>query len=209
MPIRSCNKRSVELCYSSWIDCLTSLDIKMHAVTCRFHSTPVYIMKNHCISALDRPLDPYISISCFATLLATQDVMVCRHLIYSFSPQVIFEATVSEERQGYIALDDIVLLNYPCCKYPFRCAHSLPADLFWAWGKCPAEQWKSVQFQGAQRIPGGDWKVWGETATRATETPMPCLRVTAVITQQEACPLPWQNGWPLPPLVGVLTARRF
>ncbi|KAM7372816.1 hypothetical protein PAMP_007713 [Pampus punctatissimus] len=31
---------------------------------------------------------------------------------------VIFEATVSEERQGYIALDDIVLLNYPCCKYP-------------------------------------------------------------------------------------------
>uniref|UniRef100_A0AAX7VUY4 protein-tyrosine-phosphatase n=1 Tax=Astatotilapia calliptera TaxID=8154 RepID=A0AAX7VUY4_ASTCA len=30
--------------------------------------------------------------------------------------QVIFEATVSEERQGYIALDDIVLLNYPCYK---------------------------------------------------------------------------------------------
>uniref|UniRef100_A0A7N5ZUX8 protein-tyrosine-phosphatase n=1 Tax=Anabas testudineus TaxID=64144 RepID=A0A7N5ZUX8_ANATE len=32
--------------------------------------------------------------------------------------QVIFEATVSEERQGYIALDDIVLLNYPCYKVP-------------------------------------------------------------------------------------------
>ncbi|KAK1880697.1 Receptor-type tyrosine-protein phosphatase U, partial [Dissostichus eleginoides] len=31
---------------------------------------------------------------------------------------VIFEATVSEERQGYIALDDIVLLNYPCYKVP-------------------------------------------------------------------------------------------
>uniref|UniRef100_A0A3B4YDQ3 Receptor-type tyrosine-protein phosphatase U n=1 Tax=Seriola lalandi dorsalis TaxID=1841481 RepID=A0A3B4YDQ3_SERLL len=30
--------------------------------------------------------------------------------------QVIFEATVSEERQGYIALDDIVLLNYPCSR---------------------------------------------------------------------------------------------
>uniref|UniRef100_A0A8C6TVH6 protein-tyrosine-phosphatase n=1 Tax=Neogobius melanostomus TaxID=47308 RepID=A0A8C6TVH6_9GOBI len=30
--------------------------------------------------------------------------------------QVIFEATVSEERQGYIALDDIMLLNYPCYK---------------------------------------------------------------------------------------------
>ncbi|KAF0047540.1 hypothetical protein F2P81_001173, partial [Scophthalmus maximus] len=28
--------------------------------------------------------------------------------------QVVFEATVSEGRQGYIALDDIVLLNYPC-----------------------------------------------------------------------------------------------
>ncbi|KAJ3609017.1 hypothetical protein NHX12_023544, partial [Muraenolepis orangiensis] len=28
--------------------------------------------------------------------------------------QVVFEATVSEERQGYIALDDIMLLNYPC-----------------------------------------------------------------------------------------------
>uniref|UniRef100_M4AEC4 Receptor-type tyrosine-protein phosphatase U n=1 Tax=Xiphophorus maculatus TaxID=8083 RepID=M4AEC4_XIPMA len=32
--------------------------------------------------------------------------------------QVIFEATVSEERQGYIALDDTVLLNYPCYKVP-------------------------------------------------------------------------------------------
>ncbi|KAI9548628.1 hypothetical protein NQZ68_007495 [Dissostichus eleginoides] len=31
---------------------------------------------------------------------------------------VIFEATVSEERQGYIALDDIVLLNYPCYMRP-------------------------------------------------------------------------------------------
>lgn len=41
-----------------------------------------------------------------------------RALICASSPQVIFEARVSEERQGYIALDDIVLLNYPCCKYP-------------------------------------------------------------------------------------------
>uniref|UniRef100_A0A8D3CRU6 protein-tyrosine-phosphatase n=1 Tax=Scophthalmus maximus TaxID=52904 RepID=A0A8D3CRU6_SCOMX len=32
--------------------------------------------------------------------------------------QVVFEATVSEGRQGYIALDDIVLLNYPCYKVP-------------------------------------------------------------------------------------------
>ncbi|CAL8365115.1 unnamed protein product [Arctogadus glacialis] len=32
--------------------------------------------------------------------------------------QVVFEATVSEERQGYIALDDIMLLNYPCYKVP-------------------------------------------------------------------------------------------
>ncbi|KAA8586062.1 hypothetical protein FQN60_007631 [Etheostoma spectabile] len=32
--------------------------------------------------------------------------------------QVIFEASISEERQGYIALDDIVLLNYPCYKVP-------------------------------------------------------------------------------------------
>lgn len=50
--------------------------------------------------------------------LPLKDVMVWKHLIYPFSPQVIFEATVSEERQGYIALDDIGLLNYPCCKYP-------------------------------------------------------------------------------------------
>uniref|UniRef100_A0A8C5CDP1 protein-tyrosine-phosphatase n=1 Tax=Gadus morhua TaxID=8049 RepID=A0A8C5CDP1_GADMO len=32
--------------------------------------------------------------------------------------QVVFEATVSEERQGYIAVDDIMLLNYPCYKVP-------------------------------------------------------------------------------------------
>lgn len=69
--------------------------------------------------------------------------MVCSHLIYPLSPQVIFEATVSEERQGYIALDDIVLLNYPCCKYPLYTAHSIPADLFWAQGKWPAEQTKA------------------------------------------------------------------
>ncbi|XP_016141981.1 receptor-type tyrosine-protein phosphatase U-like [Sinocyclocheilus grahami] len=28
--------------------------------------------------------------------------------------QIVFEATVSSERKGYIGLDDIVLLNYPC-----------------------------------------------------------------------------------------------
>ncbi|KAL2080557.1 hypothetical protein ACEWY4_024350 [Coilia grayii] len=31
---------------------------------------------------------------------------------------VVFEAAVSPERKGYIALDDIVLLNYPCNKVP-------------------------------------------------------------------------------------------
>uniref|UniRef100_A0A8C2JKN9 protein-tyrosine-phosphatase n=1 Tax=Cyprinus carpio TaxID=7962 RepID=A0A8C2JKN9_CYPCA len=30
--------------------------------------------------------------------------------------QIVFEATVSSEQKGYIGLDDIVLLNYPCCK---------------------------------------------------------------------------------------------
>ncbi|KAI1901714.1 hypothetical protein AGOR_G00037230 [Albula goreensis] len=32
--------------------------------------------------------------------------------------QVLFEATVSKERRGYIGLDDILLLNYPCYKVP-------------------------------------------------------------------------------------------
>lgn len=164
-------------------------------------------MKSHCISGLDRPLDPIPSISYTANLLATQNVMVCRHLIYPFSPQVIFEATISEERQGYIALDDIVLLNYPCCKYPFCSAHGLPADLYWAWGKCPAEQWKAVQFQEAQRIPG--LKTRGKPERGATETPVPCLSVTATITQQKASLLSWQYGWPLPPLIAVLPAGCF
>lgn len=30
--------------------------------------------------------------------------------------QVLIEATVSRERRGYIAVDDIMVLNYPCCK---------------------------------------------------------------------------------------------
>uniref|UniRef100_A0A671NHT4 Receptor-type tyrosine-protein phosphatase U n=1 Tax=Sinocyclocheilus anshuiensis TaxID=1608454 RepID=A0A671NHT4_9TELE len=34
--------------------------------------------------------------------------------------QIVFEATVSTERKGYIGLDDIVLLNYPCCKFSLR-----------------------------------------------------------------------------------------
>ncbi|KAI4883643.1 hypothetical protein NFI96_006490 [Prochilodus magdalenae] len=33
------------------------------------------------------------------------------------SVMVVFEAAVSAEQRGYIGLDDIVLLNYPCCKY--------------------------------------------------------------------------------------------
>lgn len=99
----------------------------------------VELMENLCMSVLDRSLDPIPLISYFVGLLVTRDVMVCSHLIYPLSPQVIFEATISEERQGYIALDDIVLLNYPCCKYPFCTAPSLPADLYWAWGKCLAE----------------------------------------------------------------------
>ena len=74
------------------------------------------LMKNLYISVLDSPSDPISLISYAVSFLATQDVMVCSHLNYPLSPQVIFEATVSEERQGYIALDDIVLLNYPCCK---------------------------------------------------------------------------------------------
>ncbi|XP_045565273.1 receptor-type tyrosine-protein phosphatase U isoform X3 [Salmo salar] len=32
--------------------------------------------------------------------------------------QVVFEASVSAERRGYIAIDDILLLNYPCYKVP-------------------------------------------------------------------------------------------
>ncbi|KAJ8386282.1 hypothetical protein AAFF_G00174780 [Aldrovandia affinis] len=32
--------------------------------------------------------------------------------------QVLFEATVSKEQRGYIGLDDILLLNYPCYKVP-------------------------------------------------------------------------------------------
>ncbi|XP_026096839.1 receptor-type tyrosine-protein phosphatase U isoform X2 [Carassius auratus] len=32
--------------------------------------------------------------------------------------QMVFEATVSSEQKGYIGLDDIVLLNYPCYKVP-------------------------------------------------------------------------------------------
>lgn len=32
------------------------------------------------------------------------------------SLQVLIEATVSRERRGYIAMDDIMVLNYPCCK---------------------------------------------------------------------------------------------
>lgn len=30
--------------------------------------------------------------------------------------QVLFEAVVSSERRGYLGLDDILLLNYPCCE---------------------------------------------------------------------------------------------
>ncbi|XP_041089936.1 receptor-type tyrosine-protein phosphatase U isoform X2 [Polyodon spathula] len=32
--------------------------------------------------------------------------------------QVLFEATVSKERRGYIGMDDILILNYPCYKAP-------------------------------------------------------------------------------------------
>lgn len=70
-------------------------------------------------STLDRLFNQSsLSGSLPVNLPASQDVMVRSHLICPLSPQVIFEATISEERQGYIALDDIVLLNYPCCKYP-------------------------------------------------------------------------------------------
>lgn len=30
---------------------------------------------------------------------------------------MLIEATVSKERRGYIAIDDIMVLNYPCCKW--------------------------------------------------------------------------------------------
>ena len=37
--------------------------------------------------------------------------------IYVFSLQVLIEAMVSRDGRGYIAIDDIMLLNYPCCKW--------------------------------------------------------------------------------------------
>uniref|UniRef100_A0A672SZM7 Receptor-type tyrosine-protein phosphatase U n=1 Tax=Sinocyclocheilus grahami TaxID=75366 RepID=A0A672SZM7_SINGR len=46
--------------------------------------------------------------------------------------QIVFEATVSSERKGYIGLDDIVLLNYPCCK---DCHHGDMAGSG-AWFQC-------------------------------------------------------------------------
>lgn len=30
------------------------------------------------------------------------------------TPQVLFEALISPDRRGYIGLDDILLLSYPC-----------------------------------------------------------------------------------------------
>ncbi|CAG00052.1 unnamed protein product [Tetraodon nigroviridis] len=37
---------------------------------------------------------------------------------FALSLQVLIEATISRERQGYIAVDDIMVLNYPCYKAP-------------------------------------------------------------------------------------------
>lgn len=50
----------------------------------------------------------------------TQDfILVLSVTFTSAGPlQVLIEATVSRERRGYIAVDDIMVLNYPCCKLP-------------------------------------------------------------------------------------------
>uniref|UniRef100_A0A4W3JB91 Protein tyrosine phosphatase receptor type Ub n=1 Tax=Callorhinchus milii TaxID=7868 RepID=A0A4W3JB91_CALMI len=40
--------------------------------------------------------------------------------LLSVNRQVIFEAVVSAERKGYIGIDDLLILNYPCCKLPER-----------------------------------------------------------------------------------------
>lgn len=44
--------------------------------------------------------------------------LICAFMFTSFL-QVLIEATVSRERRGYIAIDDIMVLNYPCCKCHF------------------------------------------------------------------------------------------
>lgn len=63
---------------------------------------------------------------------------------------------MSEERQGYVALDDIVLLNYPCCKYPSRGTFSIAADLYQARGKRSVLEWKVVQNGHAEmEVEGG------------------------------------------------------
>lgn len=43
------------------------------------------------------------------------------HRAFTFASllQVLIEASVSRERRGYIAIDDIMVLNYPCCKCYF------------------------------------------------------------------------------------------
>lgn len=35
-------------------------------------------------------------------------------MYFSFLPKVIFEASVSDSKAGFIAVDDIQVLSYPC-----------------------------------------------------------------------------------------------
>lgn len=45
---------------------------------------------------------------------------ICHAFIITSLLQVLIEAMVSRDRRGYIAIDDIMVLNYPCCKCHFR-----------------------------------------------------------------------------------------
>ena len=101
-----------------------------------------------------------------------------------FPPQVIFEATISEERQGYIALDDIVLLNYPCCKYvlsvllvAYLLTFAEPRESVWLNNEKLFSSWKLNRFHNATE---------GNLRGFPTETPKPCPSVMVAVMQWKA-----------------------
>lgn len=90
------------------------------------------------------------------------NIVLFFHLTFSYlSLQIVFEATVSSEQKGYIGLDDIVLLNYPCCKL------------------CPSTHRNTLSLTFSS-LEGG---VWPGRPTRNEEQrwPIPLIRVSGYL----------------------------
>lgn len=139
--------------------------------------------------------------------------------------QVLIEATVSRERRGYIAVDDIMVLNYPCCKCHL-CQRPLQLQSCPGGGKKGRKIKTGADWRGRKVLKlKSRWELrtndqstfymstaarpWGSGYHGGTITTLRCPLEMPTLHLKTNCPPPFASGFALQPDVFVCAVRNW